>query len=47
MNTADPAFHGAKTQEYACFAQPGEEMFRCRSLGCRPIWYIVLRWPTG
>ncbi len=47
MNTVAPAFHGAKKQLYACFAQPGEEMFRCMSPGCRPSQYIEIRWPTG
>ena len=32
---------------HACFAQPGEEMFRCTSPGCRPIQYMVDRCPAG
>ena len=28
MNTVAPAFHGAKKQLQACFAQPGDEMLR-------------------
>ena len=42
-----PAFHGAKNELQACFAQPGELMFQCRSPGLMPIQYIVARWPTG
>ena len=41
------AFHGANTLLHACLAQPGEEMFRCTSPGCRPIQYIVDRCPAG
>ena len=33
MNTVAPAFHGAKKQLQACFAQPGEETFRWMSPG--------------
>src|SRR4051794_30994398 len=47
MNTQACAFHGAKTLLQACLAQPGDEMFRCTSPGCRPIQYIVERCPTG
>ncbi len=47
MNTVAPAFHGAKTQLHACFAQPGELMFRWTSPGLRPIQYMVDKWPTG
>ena len=47
MNTQAPAFQGAKKLLQACLAQPGEEMFQCTSPGCRPIQYIVDRWPTG
>src|SRR6266487_2314962 len=46
-NAVAPAFHGAKTLLHACFAQPGDEMFRCTSPGCRPSQYIVDRCPTG
>src|SRR6267378_7404089 len=46
-NTVAPAFQGAKKQLQACFAQPGEEIFRCTSPGCRPIQYIVDRCPIG
>src|SRR3954463_6078666 len=42
-----PAFHGAKNELQACFAQPGELMFQWRSPGLMPIQYIVERWPTG
>ena len=42
-----PAIHGANTLLQACLAQPGEEMFRCTSPGCRPIQYSVDRWPAG
>ncbi len=41
------AFHGANTLLQACFAQPGEEMFRWTSPGRSPIQYAVDRWPTG
>jgi hypothetical protein len=41
------AFHGAKKDDHACLAHPGEEMLRCTSPGCRPIQYIVDRCPTG
>ena len=47
MNTAAPAFQGAKKQLQACLAQPGEETFRCTSPGCSPSQYIVDRCPTG
>src|SRR5579864_7873404 len=47
MKTHAWAFHGAKKQLHACFAQPGELMFQWTSPGCRPIQYIVDRWPTG
>ncbi len=47
MNTVAPAFQGAKKLLQACFAQPGEEMFRCTSPGRNPIQYIVERLPTG
>src|SRR3954447_26358847 len=47
MNTQAWAFQGAKTLLQACLAQPGEEMLRCTSPGCRPIQYIVDRCPTG
>src|SRR4029450_6304805 len=47
MNTHASAFQGAKTLLHACFAQPGEEMFRWTSSGRRPIQYIVDRCPTG
>src|SRR6266536_5993441 len=46
-NAVASAFHGAKTLLHACFAQPGEEMFRWTSPGSSPIQYIVDRWPTG
>ena len=46
-NTVAPAFHGEKKQLQACLAQPGEEMLRWTSPGCRPSQYIVERWPTG
>src|SRR3984885_10632971 len=42
-----PAIQGANTLLHACLAQPGEEMFRCTSPGCRPIQYIVDRCPAG
>lgn len=35
-NTVAPAYHGANSELQACLAQPGEEMFRCTSHGCRP-----------
>src|SRR6185312_16446722 len=41
MKIVAPAFHGAKKQLQACFAHPGEEMFRCTSTGCRPSQYMV------
>nr|BFE68813.1 hypothetical protein GCM10020092_021140 [Actinoplanes digitatis] len=47
MNTHAWAFHGAKTLLHACFAQPGDEMFRCTSPGRSPIQYIVDRCPAG
>src|SRR3954453_1830467 len=47
MNTQAWAFQGAKTLLQACLAQPGEEMLRGTSPGCRPIQYIVDRCPTG
>lgn len=37
MLAAFAAFHGAKKLDHACFAQPGERMFRCvwsTSLAC-------------
>ena len=43
MNTAAPTFQGAKKQLQACFAQPGEEMFRWMSPGSSPSAYIVDR----
>src|SRR6516162_1051994 len=46
-NTVAPAFHGAKRQLQACLAQPGEEILRWTSPGCRPSQYMVERWPTG
>src|ERR1700751_6265534 len=46
-NTVAPAFHGAKKQLHACFAQPGEEMLRWTSPGCRPSQYMVDKAPTG
>src|ERR1700730_2784453 len=46
-NAVAPAFHGANTLLQACFAHPGEEMFRCTSPGGSPSQYIVDRWPTG
>src|SRR5579872_916711 len=42
-----PAIQGANTLLHACLAQPGDEMFRCTSPGCRPIQYIVDRCPAG
>ena len=36
MKMAAPAFHGAKKQLQACLAQPGEEILRCTSPGCKP-----------
>ena len=42
-----PASHGANTLDQACFAQPGEEMFRCTSVGRRPIQNMVDRCPIG
>ena len=47
MNTVAAAFHGANTHDQACFAQPGDEMFRWTSPGCRPSQYIVERCPAG
>jgi len=47
MKTVDSAFHGAKKQLHACFAQPGELMFQWRSPGCSPIQDNVDKWPTG
>src|SRR3954470_17115698 len=46
-NTVAQAFQGEKKQLQACLAQPGEEMLRCASPGCRRSQYIVERWPTG
>src|SRR5215470_15001228 len=46
-NTVAPAFHGAKKQLQACLAQPGDEMLRWTSPGCRPSQYMVERCPTG
>src|ERR1700749_4290435 len=46
-NTVAPAFQGANKQLQACFAQPGEEMLRWTSPGCRPSQYIVDNAPTG
>ena len=47
MKTVAPAFHGAKKQLYACFAHPGDEMFRCTSPGRKPPQYIVIREPEN
>src|ERR1700691_2187082 len=47
MNTVAPAFQGVKKQLQACFAQPGEEMFKCTSPDCRPSKNIVDRLPIG
>ena len=47
ISTVASAFHGAKTLLHACFAQPGDEMLRCTSPGCRPSQYIVERCPIG
>ncbi len=47
ISTVASAFQGAKKLLQACFAQPGEEMLRWTSPGCRPIQYTVDRWPTG
>ena len=47
MNTVAPAFQGAKKQEKACLAQPGEEMFRWTSPGWRPMTNMVVRCPAG
>jgi hypothetical protein len=46
MKMHAPAFHGAKKQLHACFAQPGDEMLRWMSPGRRPIQYIVERCPV-
>ena len=46
-NTVASAIQGVKKHDQACLAQPGEEMFRWTSPGCRPSQYIVDRWPTG
>src|SRR5690349_16065620 len=46
-NTVAPAFQGAKKQLQACLAQPGDEMLRWMSPGCRPSQYIVDNAPTG
>src|SRR6476619_4713262 len=46
-NTVASAIHGAKKQDQACLAQPGDEMFRCTSPGRTPSQYIVDRCPTG
>jgi hypothetical protein len=45
--TVASAIHGAKKQDHACLAHPGDEMFRCTSPGCSPSQYIVDRCPTG
>src|SRR5215831_15854703 len=47
MNAVAPAVSGANTLLHACFAQPGEDTFRCTSPGCRPIQYRVDRCPAG
>src|ERR1700761_7110163 len=47
MKMVAPAFQGAKKQLQACLAQPGEEMLRCTSPGCKPSQYIVDSAPTG
>src|SRR5262249_60802683 len=47
MKIVAPAFQGAKKQLQACLAQPGEEILRCTSPGCRPSQYMVERCPTG
>src|SRR5579864_3062759 len=44
MKTVASAFHGAKKQLQACFAQPGDEMLRWMSPGVRPSQYTVDRW---
>src|SRR5712672_3656139 len=46
-NTVAPAFQGANKQLQACLAQPGEEIFRWTSPGCRPSQNIVDSAPTG
>src|ERR1700720_972670 len=46
-NTVAPAFQGANKQLQACLAQPGEEMLRGISPGCKPSQYIVDKPPTG
>src|SRR5947208_12510215 len=46
-NTVAPAFHGAKKQLQACLAQPGEEILRWTSPGCRPSQNLVETAPTG
>src|SRR5262245_31317542 len=45
--TVASAFHGAKKLDHACFAQPGELMFKWTSPGRHPIQYMVERCPTG
>ena len=47
MKTQASAIHGVKKQLQACLAQPGDEMLRWMSPGCRPIQYIVDSEPTG
>src|SRR6185503_6603096 len=45
--TVAPAFQGANKQLQACLAQPGEEILRCTSPGCKPSQNIVDNAPTG
>src|SRR6266571_7908953 len=47
MSEVAPAIHGANTLLQACFAQPGDDTFRCTSPGCSPIQYMVERCPAG
>src|SRR6185312_5912963 len=47
LNTQACAFHGAKNDDHACFAHPGELKFRCTSPGRKPSQYRVERCPTG
>ena len=47
IKTVAPAFQGAKRQDQACLAQPGEEIFKCTSPGRKPSTNMVERCPTG
>ena len=47
MTIVASAFHGAKNELQACFAQPGLLRFSCTSPGRSPSQYIVDKCPTG